>query len=65
MVIHVKNNSYAFLNSFNFQTKDSTESRSRTGSNTSNRGAKSGMDRYAGRGGSTHFSSSGMHAKIH
>uniref|UniRef100_A0A166EWR8 GBF-interacting protein 1 N-terminal domain-containing protein n=1 Tax=Daucus carota subsp. sativus TaxID=79200 RepID=A0A166EWR8_DAUCS len=38
--------------------KDSAESRSRSGSNTSNRGARSGTDRYVGRGGSTQFSSS-------
>ena len=45
------------------QTKDSTESRFRSGSNTSNRGARSGTDRYGGRGGSTQFSSSGMSFK--
>lgn len=42
------------------QTKDSTESRFRSGGNTSNRGSRSGTDRYGGRGGSTQFSSSGM-----
>ncbi|WOG89702.1 hypothetical protein DCAR_0208940 [Daucus carota subsp. sativus] len=40
------------------ENKDSAESRSRSGSNTSNRGARSGTDRYVGRGGSTQFSSS-------
>lgn len=40
------------------ETKDSTEMRPRSGSNTSSRGARSGMDRYVGRGSSTQFSSS-------
>ncbi|KAL8113184.1 hypothetical protein AgCh_020481 [Apium graveolens] len=47
------------------ESKDSTDSRSRTGSITSNRGR--GMDRYAGRGGSTHSSSSdsgALHGKV-
>lgn len=55
---------YPYLNSNYFQNKDSAESRSRSGSNTSNRGARSGTDRYVGRGGSTQFSSSGMYANI-
>ncbi|WOG85027.1 hypothetical protein DCAR_0104213 [Daucus carota subsp. sativus] len=49
------------------ETKDSTESRFRSGSNTSNRGARSGTDRYGGRGGSTQFSSSdsgALHGKV-
>ncbi|KAI3800693.1 hypothetical protein L1987_28787 [Smallanthus sonchifolius] len=47
------------------EVKDTTESRSRGGS-TSNRGARSGTDRYSGRGGSSQFSSSesgGLHGK--
>ncbi|XP_024963088.1 putative uncharacterized protein DDB_G0277255 isoform X1 [Cynara cardunculus var. scolymus] len=48
--------------------KDTTESRPRGGGGiTSNRGARSGADRYAGRGGSTQFSSSesgGLHGKL-
>ncbi|KAM7524950.1 hypothetical protein LguiA_014852 [Lonicera macranthoides] len=40
------------------ENKDSTESRSRGASSTLNRGARSGSDRYGGRGGSTQFSSS-------
>ncbi|KAD1365132.1 hypothetical protein E3N88_42936 [Mikania micrantha] len=46
--------------------KDTTESRLRGGGSTSNRGARSGTDRYAGRGGSSQFSSSdsgGLHGK--
>ncbi|KAI3824621.1 hypothetical protein L1987_06085 [Smallanthus sonchifolius] len=46
--------------------KDTTESRPRGGGSTSNRGARSGTDRYAGRGGSSQFSSSesgGLHGK--
>ncbi|XP_076949622.1 uncharacterized protein LOC143622309 isoform X2 [Bidens hawaiensis] len=46
--------------------KDTTESRPRGGGNTSNRGSRSGTDRYAGRGGSSQFSSSeygGLHGK--
>ncbi|KAK9064353.1 hypothetical protein SSX86_015735 [Deinandra increscens subsp. villosa] len=46
--------------------KDTTESRPRGGSSTSNRGARSGTERYAGRGGSSQFSSSdtgGLHGK--
>ncbi|KAK1368867.1 COPII coat assembly protein like [Heracleum sosnowskyi] len=49
------------------ETKDSTESRFRGGGNTSNRGTRSGTDRYGGRGGSTQFSSSdsgALHGKI-
>ncbi|KAK1420315.1 hypothetical protein QVD17_21816 [Tagetes erecta] len=38
--------------------KDTTESRSRGGGSTSNRGARSGTDRYSGRSGSSQFSSS-------
>lgn len=40
------------------ETKDPTESRPRGAGSTSNRGARSGADRYAGRGGSAQFSSS-------
>ncbi|KAK9056021.1 hypothetical protein SSX86_027108 [Deinandra increscens subsp. villosa] len=46
--------------------KDTTESRPRGGGSTSNRGARSGTDRYSGRGGSSQFSSSesgGLHGK--
>ncbi|CAL5410084.1 unnamed protein product [Camellia sinensis] len=39
------------------ENKDTTESRSRGVSNTSNRGGRGGTDRYVGRGGSTQFSS--------
>ncbi|MFS7889667.1 putative GBF-interacting protein [Helianthus anomalus] len=48
------------------ESKDTTESRPRGGGSTSNRGARSGTDRYAGRGGSSQFSSSefgGLHGK--
>ena len=41
--------------------KDTTEFRPRgSGGSSSNRGARSGTDRYAGRSGSTHFGSSGI-----
>ncbi|XP_076931133.1 uncharacterized protein LOC143596172 [Bidens hawaiensis] len=46
--------------------KDTTESRSRGGGSTSNRGARSGTDRYTGRGGSSQFNTSesgGLHGK--
>ncbi|XP_076904934.1 uncharacterized protein LOC143560537 isoform X2 [Bidens hawaiensis] len=46
--------------------KDTTESRPRGGGSTSNRGSRSGTDRYAGRGVSSQFSSSesgGLHGK--
>ncbi|CAH1448748.1 unnamed protein product [Lactuca virosa] len=46
--------------------KDTTESRPRGGGSTSNRGGRSGADRYSARGGSTQFSSSesgGLHGK--
>ncbi|KAL5839173.1 hypothetical protein ACOSQ4_011781 [Xanthoceras sorbifolium] len=46
--------------------KDSTESRSRGASNTSNRGGRGGADRYAGRGGSFQFGSNdsgSLHSK--
>ncbi|CAK9146288.1 unnamed protein product [Ilex paraguariensis] len=42
------------------ENKDTTEFRSRGVSSASNRGSRSGTDRYIGRGGSTQFSSSGM-----
>ncbi|KAF5811278.1 putative GBF-interacting protein [Helianthus annuus] len=48
------------------EVKDTTESRPRGGGSTSNRGARSGTDRYSGRGGSSQFSSSesgGLHGK--
>lgn len=43
-----------------FQFKDTTETRPRGGGSTSNRGGRSGTDRYSGRGGSSQFSSSGI-----
>ncbi|KAK1556480.1 hypothetical protein Q3G72_005643 [Acer saccharum] len=48
------------------ENKDSTDFRSRGASNTSNRGGRSGADRYAGRGGSSHFGSNesgSLHSK--
>ncbi|KAL6991386.1 hypothetical protein U1Q18_009499 [Sarracenia purpurea var. burkii] len=48
------------------ENKDTTESRSRSVSNTSSRGGRSGTDHYVGRGGSTTFSSyesSALHGK--
>ncbi|KAJ9565733.1 hypothetical protein OSB04_001699 [Centaurea solstitialis] len=47
--------------------KDTTESRPRGVGSNSNRGARSGADRYAGRSGSTQFNSSesgGLHGKL-
>nr|XP_043620538.1 uncharacterized protein LOC122592390 [Erigeron canadensis] len=47
------------------ESKDTTESRSRAAGSTSNRGTRSGTERYTGRGGSSQFSSSesGLHGK--
>ncbi|KAK1422823.1 hypothetical protein QVD17_18112 [Tagetes erecta] len=48
------------------ESKDTTESRPRGGGSTSNRGARSGTDRYAGRGGLSQYNSSdsgGLHGK--
>ncbi|XP_010549430.1 PREDICTED: uncharacterized protein LOC104820614 [Tarenaya hassleriana] len=39
------------------ENKDTTDSRARGANNTYNRGVRGGSDRYAGRGGATHFSS--------
>ncbi|KAF5813357.1 hypothetical protein HanXRQr2_Chr03g0097371 [Helianthus annuus] len=45
---------------FFLKVKDTTESMPRGGGSTSNRGARSGIDCYSGRGGSSQFSSSGI-----
>jgi len=42
------------------QTRDISDSRPRGANNTYNRGARGGSARYAGRSGSTHFSSTGI-----
>lgn len=42
------------------QTRDISDSRPRGANNTYNRGVRGGSDRYAGRSGSTHFSSTGI-----
>lgn len=47
---------------FSLQNKDTADSRSRGGSNTSTRGGRGGTDRYGGRGGAAHFSSNGRGA---